>query len=74
MLYILGQFETYLFQRGEKMITEAIKRCWCSCFSERVMRHRIEIGLPITELKMAVIVQVSFVFLCTCTVQEVMHF
>ena len=38
---------------------DSIKRCWCSCFSERVMSHRLEVGAAITDLRMAVIVQVS---------------
>ena len=54
-----GQFETYLFQRGETVVLEAIKKCWCSCFSERVMSHRLEVGVSTMGLKMAVVVQVS---------------
>ena len=59
--HLPGQFESYLFQRGEEMVMEAIKRCWCSCFSERVMRHRLDNGMPTTGLKMAVIIQVCMV-------------
>ena len=54
----LGQFETYLFQKGESKVTESIKKCWCSYFSERVMSHRLDCGLPTTGLKMAVVIQV----------------
>ena len=45
---------------------EALKKCWCSCFSERVMRHRLDNGMPTTGLKMAVIIQVrdACVLLC----------
>ena len=55
----LGQFETYLFQKGEAKVIESIKKCWCSCFSERVMSHRLDCGLPTTGLKMAVVIQVN---------------
>ena len=57
-----GQFETYLFQRGLDQVFAAIKRCWCSCFSERVMSHRLECEMSTTGLAMAVVVQVSVVW------------
>ena len=38
---------------------EAVKKCWCSCFSERVMSHRLECGMPTTGVRMAVVVQVG---------------
>lgn len=41
---------------------KAIKKCWCSCFSERVMSHRLECGMPTSGLKMAVVVQVDVFF------------
>ena len=53
-----GQFETYLYQRGVAAVLQSVKKCWCSCFSERVMSHRLEVGMPVTGLKMAVVVQV----------------
>ena len=53
-----GQFETYLFQQGTEMVLDAIKKCWSSCFSERVMSHRLECGMAVTGLRMAVVVQV----------------
>ncbi len=40
------------------MILKALKKCWSSCFSERVMRHRLDNGMPTTGLRMAVIIQV----------------
>ena len=58
-LFHEGQFETYLFQKGEAKVMESIKKCWCSCFSERVMSHRLDCGLPTTGLKMAVVIQVK---------------
>lgn len=53
-----GQFESYLYQRGFDQISNAIKSCWSSCYSERVMSHRLECGMNTTGVKMAVIVQV----------------
>ena len=53
-----GQFESYLFQKGKSKVVESIKKCWCSCFSERVMSHRLDCGLPTTGLKMAVVIRV----------------
>ena len=60
-----GQFESYLFQKGESKVVESIKRCWCSCFSERVMSHRLDCGLPTTGLKMAVVIQVHVCRVCS---------
>jgi len=56
---IVGQFETYLFQKGEQAILTAVKKCWASCFALRVMQHRIDCGLPTFNIQMAVVIQVS---------------
>lgn len=53
-----GQFDTYLYQRGVTAVLRSVKKCWCSCFSERVMRHRLDVTMPLIGLKMAVVVQV----------------
>ena len=66
----VGQFESYLFQRGENTVMAAIKRCWSSCFSERVMSHRVEVGAVTTGLKMAVIVQVSSSSMLLCVTND----
>lgn len=58
-MIISGQFETYLFQKGEPMILEAIKKCWASSFSMQVMQHRIDCGLSTDNIAMAVVIQVS---------------
>ncbi len=56
------------------MILEALKKCWASCFSERVMRHRLDNGMPTTGLKMAVIIQVrSCCMLSTCVAELVFN-
>jgi pyruvate,water dikinase len=53
-----GQFETFLFRRGCREVLEAVRGCWASCFSQRVMKHRQDCGLGMSEVKMAVVVQV----------------
>lgn len=53
-----GQFESYLFRRGRVEVLEAVRRCWASCFSERVMKHRQDCGMSLSGVKMAVVVQV----------------
>ena len=60
-IVISGQFETYLFQKGEPTILEAIKKCWASSFSMRVMQHRLDCNLPISNIAMAVVIQVSVI-------------
>ncbi len=56
------------------MILEALKKCWASCFSERVMRHRLDNGMPTTGLRMAVIIQVrSCCMLSTCLTELVFN-
>ena len=60
-----GQFETYLYQRGREEVLRSVKQCWISCFSERVMSHRLEVGMPLSGLKMAVVVQVGSIFQCS---------
>lgn len=56
--FVAGQFETYLFQKGEQIILDAIKKCWASCFASRVMQHRIDCGLSTSNMQMAVVIQV----------------
>ena len=58
-----GQFETYLFQKGEPVILEAIKKCWASSYSLRVMQHRLDCGLSTNNITMAVVVQVCLLVL-----------
>jgi pyruvate,water dikinase len=53
-----GQFESFLFQKGLEQVMGSVKSCWASCYSQRVMSHRLELGLRTEGIKMAVIVQV----------------
>lgn len=52
-----GQFSSYLFQKGETAIEEAIRKCWASGFSERVLAYRMEHGLPVRDIQVGVVVQ-----------------
>ena len=52
-----GQYESYLFQRGEAMVLDSLKRCWASAFSERVFASRLRAGLVPEASRMGVVVQ-----------------
>ncbi|MBT3236096.1 MAG: phosphoenolpyruvate synthase [Bdellovibrionales bacterium] len=52
-----GQFSSFLFQKGEKQIAKSILLCWASAFSNRAIAYRQEKGLPITDLKVGVVIQ-----------------
>ncbi|HEY9765752.1 MAG TPA: PEP/pyruvate-binding domain-containing protein, partial [Chroococcales cyanobacterium] len=51
-----GQFDTFLFVRGQEEVLQAIKRCWASAYSERAVAYRISHGLP-HDVRMAVVIQ-----------------
>jgi rifampicin phosphotransferase len=51
-----GQYETVLDVRGADALTAAIRRCWASAFSERVVKYR-SAQRQNGNLKMAVLVQ-----------------
>jgi pyruvate,water dikinase len=52
-----GQFETLLNIRGEKMLLQAIKKCFASAFGERVIAYREE--KKVSHLKFALSVGVQ---------------
>ncbi|MBU6155140.1 MAG: phosphoenolpyruvate synthase [Bdellovibrionales bacterium] len=52
-----GQFSSFLFVRGEDEISLAIRKCWASAWSERVLRYRQERGLLAGGQRMGVILQ-----------------
>ncbi|MGO8926976.1 MAG: PEP/pyruvate-binding domain-containing protein [Limisphaerales bacterium] len=52
-----GQFESFLNVRGEEALVGAIKSCWLSLFSERVLVYLVRQSLPVEEVQMAVLVQ-----------------
>lgn len=52
-----GQFESYLYQKGEAQIVDAIRRCLASAESTRVEAYRRASGLNGGSVRMGVIVQ-----------------
>jgi pyruvate,water dikinase len=52
-----GQYETYLNLVGVEAVAEAILSCWASARSPRALEYRRRQGLPITEVRLAVLVQ-----------------
>ncbi|MBI3659655.1 phosphoenolpyruvate synthase [Candidatus Acetothermia bacterium] len=52
-----GQFDSFLFVRGEENLLSAIKKCWASAFSERALVYRHLNGFDLSALEVAVIVQ-----------------
>ena len=51
-----GMFESFLNVFGAAGVVDAVKACWASTFSARVLFYRIKQGLP-AEMPVAVIVQ-----------------
>ncbi len=52
-----GQLETYLNVKGSKAVAEAVKRCYASLWSGRVISYGKRTGLTLADAKMAVLVQ-----------------
>jgi pyruvate,water dikinase len=52
-----GQFSSFLCQRGPEAISESIRRCWASGFSERAIAYRVERGLSVAGIRVGVVVQ-----------------
>lgn len=52
-----GQFSSFLHVQGKDDVSLAIRKCWASAWSERVLRYRVERGLPAGGQRMGVIVQ-----------------
>jgi pyruvate,water dikinase len=52
-----GQLETYLNIKGSKAVAEAVKRCYASLWSGRVISYGKRTGLTLADAKMAVLVQ-----------------
>ena len=51
-----GMFESLLNIRGEQQLLDAVRRCWASTFSARVLFYRITRGLP-ADMPVGVVVQ-----------------
>ncbi|MCL4180740.1 MAG: hypothetical protein KJ072_23705 [Verrucomicrobia bacterium] len=52
-----GQFESFLNVRGRDALLAAIRKCWLSLFSERVLAYQAKNGRSPEQTAMAVIVQ-----------------
>lgn len=52
-----GLQDTYLGIRGSASVVEHVRRCWASLYNDEAVAYRRRIGLPETELAMAVVVQ-----------------
>ncbi len=52
-----GQLESFLFQSGLDRVERSLRRCWGSAFSCRALLYRLHAGLPLDDIRMAVVVQ-----------------
>ncbi|MFG2197074.1 phosphoenolpyruvate synthase [Streptomyces sp. NPDC048639] len=52
-----GQFDSFLNVTGIDQVTEHVRKCWASGFSERSLRYRAQRGLPPGAGGVAVVVQ-----------------
>ena len=52
-----GQFSSFLYQRGKEAVTDSVRRCWASGFSARALAYRRQQGLPIDNIRVAVVIQ-----------------
>jgi len=52
-----GQQDTFLNVEGKSSLIEAVKNCWQSLWTERVIAYRRDRGIDEEELSMAVVVQ-----------------
>lgn len=51
-----GQLDTFVNVEGDAAVLEAVRACWTSAFSERVVQYRLDHRAP-DEVSMAVVVQ-----------------
>jgi len=52
-----GLFSSFLCQRGNEAVSESIRRCWASGFSERAIAYRVERGLNVSGIRVGVVIQ-----------------
>jgi len=52
-----GQFSSFLHQRGRDAVLRSLRRCFASGFSERALAYRRERGLPLTGIRVGVVIQ-----------------
>jgi rifampicin phosphotransferase len=52
-----GQQDTYLNVIGETELSNAVRRCWASLWTERAISYRARLGIDSAEIRIAVVVQ-----------------
>lgn len=52
-----GLQDTFLWVRGEAAMLDAVKRCWASLYNAESVSYRLRLGLPESQLAMAVVIQ-----------------
>jgi phosphohistidine swiveling domain-containing protein len=52
-----GQFESFLYQRGEEQVLDALRRCWASAGSARIAAYRRAAGMDGVPARMGVVIQ-----------------
>jgi phosphohistidine swiveling domain-containing protein len=52
-----GQQDSYLNVIGEMELSDAVRRCWASLWTERAISYRARLGIESAEVRMAVVVQ-----------------
>ncbi|UGS34397.1 PEP/pyruvate-binding domain-containing protein [Capillimicrobium parvum] len=52
-----GEYESYLWIRGEEEVVAAVRRCWASLFNRRAIVYVSEHGMDAAAAEMAVVVQ-----------------
>ncbi len=52
-----GQMDSYLFQRGEEAVRASLLAVAASAFNARALQYRLSRGLPLSDIRAAVIVQ-----------------
>lgn len=52
-----GQFSSFLFQKGVEAILRSIIKCWASGWSARALAYRKERNLPLTGIRIGVVIQ-----------------
>ena len=52
-----GQQDTYLNVIGEMELSDAVRRCWASLWTERAISYRARLGIDSAEIRIAVVVQ-----------------
>lgn len=59
-----GLQDTYLWTLGEENAVTRIRACWASLYNSESITYRLRLGLPETQLAMAVVVQQMIDALC----------